>query len=108
MLSSVRQWFEKLLSDGPAFGYFPVPSKTVFVVQPSDLQKANELFCDLGVKVVTGSKFLGGFVGDKSLAAGFVSDKVKAWCHCIQRLSDVATMEPQASFAALTRSLQFK
>ena len=59
MLSSVRQWFEKLLSDGPAFEYFSEPSKTVLVVQPSDLQEADELFCDLGVKVVTASQFLG-------------------------------------------------
>ena len=24
-LSSVKQWFEGLLSDGPAYGYFPKP-----------------------------------------------------------------------------------
>ena len=33
----VRQWFEQLLSEGPAYGYFPKPSKTVLVVQASIL-----------------------------------------------------------------------
>ena len=27
VLSSVRQWFKKLLSDGPAFGYFLSPQR---------------------------------------------------------------------------------
>ena len=107
-LSFIRQWFDRLLSGGPAYGYFPEPSKTVLVVRSSYLQKANDLFHDLGVRVVTGSRFLGGFVGERSLAADFVSNKVKVWCNCIQQLSDVALVEPQASFAALARSLQFE
>jgi len=37
------------------------------------------MFHDLGVKVVSGSQFLGGFVGEKSLAADFVSNKVMVW-----------------------------
>ena len=107
-LSSVRQWFNRLLSDDPAYGYFPEPSKTVLVVRSSDLQKANDLFHDFGINVVTGSRFLGGFVGEQSLAADFVSDKVKMWCNCIQQFSDVAVVEPKTSFAVLARSLQFE
>ena len=42
------------------------------------------------------------------MAADFVSEKVKIWCNCIQQLSDVPITEPQAAFAALTRSLQFE
>ena len=107
-LSSVRRWFDKLLIGGPAYGYFPEPSKTVLVVGSSDLERASGLFHDIGISVVTGSRFLGGFVGEQSLAADFVSNKVRVWCECIQSLSDVAISEPQASFAALARSLQFE
>ena len=32
------------------------------------------------------------------------TDKVKVWCKCIQSLSEVAKSDPQASFAALTKS----
>ena len=53
-------------------GYFPEPSKTVLVVGSSDLERASDLFCDLGVSVVTGSQFLGGFKGKLSLAANFI------------------------------------
>ena len=103
----MRRWFDRLSADGPAYGYFPEHSKTVLVVRSSDLEKANDLFHDLGVSVVTGSQFLGGFVGNLSLAADFVSNKVGVWCKCIQSLSNIAIDEPQASFAALARSLQF-
>ena len=47
-------------------------------------------------------------MGERSLAADFVSNKVRVWCKCIQNLSDVAIGEPQASFAALAWSLQFE
>ena len=107
-LPSLRTWFEELLNRGPAYGYFPEPSKTVLVVGPSDIQQASELFADLGIKVVTGGRFLGGFIGEKTLAAEFVSSKVQLWCHCIGQLSDVAEKQPQAAHAALARSLQFE
>ena len=31
-LSSVRKWFDRPLTDGLTYGYFPEPSKTVLVV----------------------------------------------------------------------------
>ena len=43
-------------------------------------------------------------MGERSLT----TDKAKVWCKCIQSLSEVAKDEPQASFAVLTRSLQFE
>ena len=49
----------------------PKPSKTVLVVQSSDLKRASNLFHDLCIRVVTGSWFLEGFVGEQSLAADF-------------------------------------
>ena len=58
--------------------------------------------------MVTGSRFLGRFVGERSLAADFASNKVRVWLKCIQSLSDVAIGELQASFVALARSLQFE
>ena len=42
------------------------------------------------------------------MVANFVSDKVQLSSRCVQRLSDVATLQPQAAHAALARSLQFE
>ena len=57
-----------------------LPKLFYIVVWSSDLDRANDLFCDLGVCVVTDSRFFGGFVGEQSLATDFISDKVKVWC----------------------------
>ena len=72
----MRQWFENLLSIGFTYGYFPEPSKTVLIVQSYDLLTMNDLFCDLGIRVVT-SSYLGGLLEImQSLVAKFVSDMV--------------------------------
>ena len=80
----------------------------MLVVGPSDVQQASALLSDLGIKIMSGGRFLGGFIGEPSLVANFVSDKVQLWSRCVQRLSDVATSQPQAAHAALARSLQFE
>ena len=80
-------------------------SKLFYVVALSsdlEIQRANDLFHDLAVCVVTDLWFLKGFGGDWSSAADFVSNKVELMCNCIQHVSDVAVDEPQTLFAALT------
>ena len=59
-LPSLYAWFNQLLSSGPAFGYLPQPAKTVLVVGPSYVNQATSMFSNLGIKVVSGSRFLGG------------------------------------------------
>jgi len=78
------------------------------VVGPSYVNQATSLFSDLGIKVVSGSHFLGGFVGEHSMASDFVAQKVKMWVDCVQCLSDIAKVQPQAAHAAVSRSLQFE
>ena len=68
-LRSLRAWYEELSHRGPDYGYHPEPSKTVLVVDPSDVQQASALFSDLGIKIVSGGRFLGGFIGEPSLVA---------------------------------------
>ena len=78
----MRQWFENLRSTGPAYGYFFEPSMSILVVQSSNLMMVNDLFLNLGIKMVIGSWFLG--VGDQPLVANFDSEKVAIWCLCVQ------------------------
>ena len=67
------QCFEILRSTSPAYGYFLKPSNTVLVVQSSDILMANDLFCNLGNQL----SFSLGVVGDQSLVADFVSEKLQ-------------------------------
>ena len=76
-LPSLHAWFSQLLSSGPVFGYLPQPAKTVLVASPSYVNQAASLFSNLGIKVVSGSRFLGGFVGERSMASDFVTQRVR-------------------------------
>ena len=50
---------------GPDYGYYFKPQKTILVVDLRKEVEANRLFGELGVKVVTGQRFLSGLIGDQ-------------------------------------------
>ena len=107
-LPRLREWFDKLCEMGPDFGYYPEPEKTILVVDSKDKTVADRLFVELGVTVVTGHRFLGGFIGDQEGNDEYVKQKVQKWVQCVESLTKAAESQPQAAHAALTKSLQFE
>ena len=105
-LSQIRCWFDDLIKIGPLYGYYPEPAKCHLVVKEPFISIAKELFVDLGINISTSGRLLGGVVGDISGKESFVTDKVKEWSGLIHKLSSIAATQPQAAFAALTKSLQ--
>jgi len=65
-LLELCNWFNLLHSCGPAFGYYPEPTKNFIVVNEHWRNDANTVFGDLGVQVVTGNRFLGDFIESRS------------------------------------------
>ena len=82
------------------------PAKCCLVIHDSYKSNAEQLFSPLGVSVVCNHRYLGGFIGELSGQASFVQDKVHRWIADVQCLSTIAEKQPQAAFAALTKSLQ--
>ena len=56
---------------------------------------AETIFYDMNVKVATGNRFLGAFIGDLSGQNSYVMPKVQKWVGRINVLSNVATAQPQ-------------
>ena len=48
---------------GPDRGYYPEPTKSILVVAERNVPWAKEYFRGMRLKVVTGSRYLGKFVG---------------------------------------------
>ena len=71
------------------YGYYPEP-KTVLIVDKEYDSEAHAKFDHLGVKVVRGHHFLGGFIGDFEATNQFVEDKLKDWTNFVTNLSDTA------------------
>ena len=40
----LRKWWEKIVSRGPSYGYFPNPGKTLLIVKPAHLFLAQEIY----------------------------------------------------------------
>ena len=53
------------------------------------------MFGDLGIRVVSGGRFLSGYIGESGLTADFVSNKVQLWLRCVQHLSNVTISQPR-------------
>ena len=64
------------------------------------------MFGDLGVQVVTGHRFLGGFIESPREKDEYVLSKVDRWVRGIDVLSEAASSQPQLAYGALSRSLQ--
>ena len=95
-----------MCSRGPAFGYFPEPTKSFVAISERFKGEAEAVFGGLGVHVVTGHRFLGGFIGSLSARDDYVLSKVHRWAGHINMLADVASTQPQLAYAALVHSLQ--
>ena len=98
--------FRDLQLKGPARGYFPGPTKSILVVSEQNVPRAKEYFCGMGVHVVTGSRYLGGFVGEWETEGQWVQDKVEGWAESVRTLSGVDRKHPQSAYAILQKSLQ--
>ena len=72
------------------------------------MHAAKALFGELGIKIVSGHRFLGGFIGEKDEVRGFVLEKVTTWTSGVNKLAEAAEFYPQAAFAALSKSMQFQ
>ena len=102
----ILRWYEALADLGPPRGYFPEPSKSILIVHPSQVDKARLKFQSLGLKVKTGHRYLGGFIGDSDSEARHISSQVLAWTEAVKQLATVAADYPQAAYSGMQRSLQ--
>ena len=99
-------WWNRLSAEGPAFDYFPNPSKTWIMTKQSHFDKASNMFAGSGVNVTPdGRPYLGATIGSHEYVEEYVNSKVKAWSSSINMLSEIAKSQPHAAFSALTHGL---
>ena len=61
---------------------------------------------DLGFNIVTGYRYLGGYIGDSDDEAEWIAEKVGDYVAAISELAKVAKRFPQAAYAGMVKSLQ--
>ena len=90
-----------------------LPIGTIIIIITNNMvadheAEAKSMFQHLVIKVVNGYCFLGGFIGDRESTKQFLDNKITGWVNNLLKLSKAAESQPQAAFAALSKSMQFE
>ena len=89
--------FRDLQAQGPARGYYPEPTKSILVVAPRNVAQADENFRGLGIRVVTGHRYLRGYIGDREAEGSWLEAKIQGWTESMDILSGVARKHPHSA-----------
>ena len=60
----------------------------------------------MGIQVVTGHQYLGGFIGDREAEKRWLSRKITGWANSVETLLGVSRKYPQSAYAKLHYSFQ--
>ncbi len=108
-IGQLHDWWNKLAAVGPAFGYFPNPSKTWLVTKPNHLDRATNIFAGSGVNITSeGRPYLDAAIGSCECIEEYVNTKVQLWSSSINTLSNIAKSQPHAAYSAITHGLLSK
>ena len=66
-----------------------------------NVPRAKEYFRRICVKVVTGSRYLGGFIGEQDTEDQWIQAKVEGWAESVRTLDRVARKHPKSAYAGL-------
>ena len=75
---------------GPPQGYFTDPTKSILVVSPRNVPRAETFFCGYRLEIVTGGIYLGGFVGTEVAQDWRIEEKVEGWNYLVDIMPGVA------------------
>ena len=102
ILAHLRDLQERGLSRG----HFPDPTKSILVVAPQNVSGAEEFFQGMGLKVVTGSRYLGGLIKDIEAEKIWLGGRVVGWVESVETLTGVSRKHLYSAYAGLHNLLQ--
>ena len=91
---------------GIPIGYFPYPTKSILVVSPQNVPRVEAFFWGYGIQIVTGSCYLGGFIGSKAAQYFLLGEIVEGWQDSLATLASVARHHLQTTYEGLQKSIQ--
>ena len=95
-----------LQQQGPARGYYPEPAKSIFVGHAHSIEAAKTVLAEFDFQYSTGSRYVGGFIGDAESQSEWLEPKIQQWVKGVEALARVARRFPQTAYAGLVQSLQ--
>ena len=96
---------------GPDRGYLPELSKSLFISDTPGQEEAEKReFSKEGLVLnfVSGSRYLGAYLGPRDQLEAWVKPQVEAWTHGVNVLAKIARRQPQSAYVGLVMSLQLE
>ena len=107
--NEVHKTLKLLMERGPDWGYFPKIAKSLFILDtPGQEEELRRSFAveGLDLNFVSGSRYLGAYLGLPEELAAWVETQVEAWTHGVRVLGKISRWHPQSSYERLGISLQ--
>ena len=82
------------------------PTKSILVVSPQNMARSEEFFRGMDMTEITGSRYLGVFIGNREAEATWLDKKLQGWAELVRTLLGVDHKHPQSAYAGLQNSLQ--
>ena len=92
--TNILEHLRDLQARGLDRGYYPEPTKSILVVAPGNVSRAEEFFRGLGIRVVTGHRYLGGYIGDKEAEGRWLAENITGWVESVEILAGVSHKHP--------------
>ena len=101
----IRQHLDKLMVIGAPQGYFLETTKRILVMSTRNVLQVKAFLWGYGLQIVTGSRYLGGFVGTNAAQDFWLGKKVDGWQASVDTLAGVACQHLQTAYMGLQKSL---
>ena len=108
-IDELKVWWDLVINFGPYIGYHAKPSKSWLIVKSEHLNYAKEVFKGTGLQITTeGQRHLGAVVGSELFKQEYVAGKIDGWIAEIEKLGEVAKVEPHVAYCAFVFGLQHR
>ena len=97
-----------LIRLGPARGYFPEPSKSIYIGKPEHQAQAKATLSEFNFEYTDGARYIGSFIGSTESQQSWLQPKIDKWVENVKLLSKAARRFPQTAYAGLAKSLQME
>ena len=77
--------------------------KRALDISPRNFTRVETFFRGMGLKVVTGSCYIPGFIGDQAEEATWLEERLEGWTSSMRTLLGVACRHPQTAYAVLQK-----
>ena len=76
-LAGLRRWWDLIFEKGPAYGYYPNPTKTCLVAKEENIEMAKKVFQGTGISVTEeGKKHLGAAIGTQAFVELYRAESI--------------------------------